>query len=213
MNLEARGFILLLILAVVWTIGLINFVVEIYFTRAHDMRILVVDNRSVEVEFPKVFKRSWNTDIIVPPTTEFISEGRVYLPEADYIVYFLDRYYWASKELVLLDFADVEAVFLNPVISGLHFRFEDAGYVLANENSDLILRVLKSLYGRRSILRELSNIDFETNKIFLKRGITIQVFDWRVVEEKPEIIQNLINNAEDRSKYLLMSDGKILRVR
>ncbi|OAA23780.1 DUF4894 domain-containing protein [Kosmotoga sp. DU53] len=99
------------------------------------------------------------------------------------------------------------------MISGLHFRFEDAGYVLANENSDLILRVLKSLYGRRSILRELSNIDFETNKIFLKRGITIQVFDWRVVEEKPEIIQNLIDNAEDRSKYLLMSDGKILRVR
>lgn len=213
MNLEARGFILLFILAVIWVIGVANFMVEVYFTKARDMKIFVVDGRSVEVEFPKVFKRSWNTDIIVPPTTKFISEGRVYLPKAVYIVYFFDRYYWASKELVLLDFADIETVFLNPVISGLHFRFEDAGYVLADENSDLIRRVLKSLYNRQRILRELSNIDFQANKIFLKRGITIQVFDWRIVEEKPEIIENLVSNAEDRSKYLLMSDGKMLRVR
>jgi hypothetical protein len=48
--------------------------------------------------------------------------------------------------------------------------------------------------------------------LLLRRGIRVKVLDWESLNTNKELLLQL-ENASDRSEYIFLSDGKLLRAR
>ena len=203
-------FILFVILL---SIVVLNFAIEVFFTRPVAVSTTIVAENAVSVSFPEVFRRSWKTAIIVPPTTVDISGNRSFLLDAKYLCYYDGRYYWVADSLMIVDFADDQDLIGLPVIGGIDFKLADGVYTPVGATPVWIEEVLKTLLSDDRVVSLIAYMDFKGSFLILRRGIKVKVTDWKKVSVDGDLLVELEKTAVDRSEYMFLSDGKLLRVR
>jgi len=212
MSLSLRAGICVVVLFAIWMLCIANFVLESFFTAPVEQLTRIVNSGEILVEFPMAFRRTWKTDIIYPPGSIDVSGGRVFLKPGKFVVSYKDKYYWVSEDFVIVDYADLTEIFNHPVIGGVRFLLTNGVYVASERDIDIFAGAVEGILADRSVLALVSYFDFENNVLLLRRGIRVKVMDWESLEVNRELLLQL-ENASDRSEYIFLSDGKLLRAR
>ncbi|SSC13728.1 conserved protein of unknown function [Mesotoga infera] len=212
MSLSLRAAICMVAIIAIWFVAIINFIVESFFTVPLAQFTKIVNPEETVIEFPLAFRRRWKTDIIYPPATVDVSGNRVFLKPGKYIVFYDDSYYWVSEDFVIVDHASMDEITSFPVVGGLNFVLVEGVYKAIDNNIDDFTGAVEGILAERRISRLVAYFDYRNNTLFLRRGITIKVLDWEKLSASKELLLQL-ENASDRSEYIFLSDGKLLRAR
>jgi len=212
MSLSLRAGICVVILFAIWMVSIANFVLESFFTAPVQQLTRIVNFGEILVEFPLAFRRTWKTDIIYPPGSIDVSGGRVFLKPGKFLVSYRDKYYWVSDDFVIVDYADLSEVVSNPIIGGVSFLQENGIYIATERDIEIFAGAVEGILADRRVLALVSYFDFENNVLLLRRGIRVKVLDWESLEANKDLLLQL-ENASDRSEYIFLSDGKLLRAR
>lgn len=212
MSLSLRAAICLMAILAVWLIAIVNFVLESFFTTPVAQFTRIVNPQESTVEFPTAFRRRWKTDIIYPPATVDISGNRVFLKPGKYIVHYEDSYYWVSEDFIIVDHAGIDEIVDYPVVGGLNFNLIEGVYEAAGKDIRDFTEAVEGILAERRIVGLISYFDFQNNSMLLRRGIKVKVLDWGKLAENKDLLLQL-ENASDRSEYIFLSNGKLLRAR
>ncbi|HNQ70939.1 DUF4894 domain-containing protein [Mesotoga prima] len=212
MSLSLRAGICMVILFAMWILCIANFVLESFFTEPVEQLTRIVNKDEILIEFPLAFRRAWKTDIIYPPGSVDVSGGRVYLKPGKYIVSYEGKYYWVSEDFVIVDYAHLSEILSYPIMGGIQFILTDGVYVASERDIDIFAGAVEGILADRRVLALVSYFDFKNNVLLLRRGIRVKVLDWESLNTNKELLLQL-ENASDRSEYIFLSDGKLLRAR
>ena len=201
------------LLVLVLFAGVINFAIEVFFTEPKTVNTTIIAENAVFVDFPAAFRRSWKTAIIVPPTTVDVSGNRSFLLKGKYLFFYDNKYYWVSENLIIVDFANYEDLIGLPVVDGIDFKLANGVYTPTGNTPEWIEEILNTLLADDRVLSLITYIDFEDSFLILRRGIKVKVTDWKKVVVYKELLVELEKTAADKSEYMFLSDGKMLRVR
>jgi hypothetical protein len=101
-----------------------------------------------------------------------------------------------------------------PFLSGVDFYLGEKGeFEISENNPEWMKEVIERLYDDESVLKLISLIDFENNVLYLKRGIRIQVFNWKNFSYYKDKIVEIYDDSPDMQKYLYKENGDMQRVR
>ena len=127
---------------------------------------------------------------------------------------YLNNYYWISEDFVIVDFANSNEVMTIPLVSGVDFKLDEIGeFHLSENNPEWVVEVVQRIYDDENVLKLISLIDFQNNVLYLKRGIRIQIFDWKDFSFYKDKIIEIYYDSEDMQKYLYKENGDMQRVR
>lgn len=207
--------ILFFLIACLWILGLANFTIEVFFTETRNNTYLVYTENGDEytLDFPGVFVKKWYADIIVPPGMEKLPGNRLMFKNARYIFYYGNDYYWVNESIEIIDFAKIEDIKTNIVYTGLDFFNNDGVYSIRKDMIDGIHDIVNKSgsLGRGNVT--VSYVDISNKRIVLRRGISVRIFDWETLDLIDNSFYEIIEKSDDRSEFVLFSDGKLLRVR
>lgn len=212
MSLLLRTAVCTMAIMIIWLMAIANFVIESFFSGPVVQLTRIVNPEEILVEFPTAFRRSWKTDIIYPPATIDISGSRVFLKPGRYLVHYNGNYYWVSDDFVIVDYASIEEITGYPVIGGLNFILAEGIYRVAGKNIDEFTGAVEGILADRRLVGLVSYLDYRQNSMLLRRGIKVKVLDWGRLNANKDLLLQL-ENASDRSEYIFLSDGKLLRAR
>jgi hypothetical protein len=212
MSLLLRTAVCTMAIMIIWLMAIANFVIESFFSGPVVQLTRIVNPEEILVEFPTAFRRSWKTDIIYPPATIDISGSRVFLKPGRYLVHYNGNYYWVSDDFVIVDYASIEEITGYPVIGGLNFILTEGIYRVAGKDIDEFTGAVEGILADRRLVGLVSYLDYRQNSMLLRRGIKVKVLDWGRLNANKDLLLQL-ENASDRSEYIFLSDGKLLRAR
>jgi hypothetical protein len=129
-------------------------------------------------------------------------------------VNYLNNYYWVSEDFLIVDFASKDEIMTTPFLSGVDFYLGEKGeFEISENNPEWMKEVIERIYDDENVLKLISLIDFENNVLYLKRGIRIQVFNWKNFSYYKDKIVEIYDDSPDMQKYLYKENGDMQRVR
>ncbi|HAA84802.1 MAG TPA: hypothetical protein DCE14_00375 [Kosmotogaceae bacterium] len=211
--MERRANFALFLLSLLCAWCVLSFAAEALFSDPVDVRVSIISDQRRTVRFPSVMSVSGSPVIIVPATTEPVGGDRFIVKSAEFVAYFENSHYWVSDDLVITDFVKRVELREVPVISGVDFKLEQGEFrVIANEEVELLAHVKRLLSDGR-IWSIVAHVDLFDGYLLLKRGIKITVYDWDKLSRSTDALYNLSLTAMDKTEYLFLGEGKLLRVR
>ncbi|TYB87275.1 MAG: DUF4894 domain-containing protein [Kosmotoga sp.] len=213
--MRRRVFILFFIIACLWILGLANFTIEVFFTETRNNCYLVYTENGEEytLDFPGVFVKEWYADIIVPPGMEKLPGNRLMFRDARYIFYYSNNYYWVNESFEIIDFAAIDELENNVIYTGLDFFDNNGVYSIRKNMVDEIHYIVSKTSSLSQGSVKISYVDIENKHIVFRRGINVRIFEWETLDLIDNSFYEIIEKSDDRSEFVLFSDGKLLRVR
>jgi len=211
--MERRANFALFLLSLLCAWCVLSFAAEALFSNPVEVRVSIIGNQRKTVNFPTVTRVSGTPVIIVPATTEPLGGDRFIVKSAEFVAYFENSHYWVSDDLVITDFVKTVELREAPVISGVDFRLEQGEFRVMDDEEVELLAHVKRLLSDGKIWSIVAHVDLFDGYILLKRGIRITVYDWEKLSRSPDALYNLSLTAMDRTEYLFLGEGKLLRVR
>ncbi len=211
--MEHRANLALFLVAVFCIWCLISFATSVLFYDVSEIRVSVIDTHTREVRFPTVMGVSRSPVIIIPATSEPVGGDRFLIKEAVFVTHFQDRHYWVSEDLIITDFVRPGELRDVPVVSGVSFILERGEFKVVSDIQKELLVHVKRLLSDGKIWSIVSHVDLVNGCILLKRGIQITVFDWEKLSKSTEALYDLSLTALDKTEFLFLGEGRLLRVR
>lgn len=213
--MRRRVFILFYIIACLWILGLANFTIEVFFTETRNNSYVVYTENGEEytLDFPGVFVKEWYADIIVPPGMEKLPGNRLMFKDARYIFYYGNNYYWVNESFEIIDFATIDELENTVIYTGLDFFDNNGVYSIRKNRVDEIHYIVSKTSSLSKGSVKISYVDIENKHIVFRRGINVRIFEWETLDLIDNSFYEIIEKSDDRSEFVLFSDGKLLRVR
>jgi len=212
--MKIRVSLILIFLICFIAMVFVNFVIQIYFTKPITMELEAVGKEKIELKYPTYLASIFKSVDFYPPTSNDLPGYRFYIKAGIYIVNYLNNYYWVSEDFLIVDFASKDEIMTTPFLSGVDFYLGEKGeFEISENNPEWMKEVIERIYDDENVLRLISLIDFENNVLYLKRGIRIQVFNWKNFSYYKDKIVEIYDDSPDMQKYLYKENGDMQRVR
>lgn len=212
--MKIRVSLILILLIVFIAVVFVNFLIKIYFTKPVERNLEAIGKETVEVNYPAFLASAFQSVDFHPPTSNDLPGCRFFIKPGRYIMNYLNNYYWISEDFVIVDFANSNEVMTIPLVSGVDFKLDESGeFHLSENNPEWVVEVVQRIYDDENVLKLISLIDFQNNVLYLKRGIRIQIFDWKDFSFYKDKIIEIYYDSEDMQKYLYKENGDMQRVR